>query len=183
MNRQSFTISTISSLIISILTGAIPHFQPLNTIYQFLFNKPLPTYLLLGFSTIGTFTLYYTLFSILILLPFTCYIGGSLYQFNNSVNLLHKPSKEDIVYLILLYSTYLYICYVNHYLTSHTALVGVFAIFLPFLYRAVVYSVDMLLEKYHSKCLYPLYLFTCSFFISIPVTIFYLYILHILKVV
>jgi len=174
---NTISIATISTLIISILTGAIQGFHPLNFIYQVLFNQELPVHLLLGFSAIGTFTLYYTLFTLLVLLPLYCYFGLRLDHIGDG-DIISTPSKEDILYLILIYLAYIYVCYTNEILTKEAMVMGIFAILLPFFYRGVVYVVNDALKKYQKQCIYPLILFLVSFIFSVLLTIPYLYVLH-----
>jgi len=165
--HKIISTSVIVSLITSIMLGGLG-IDILGSIYYFLFNRELPEYLDYGFNAIAMFSLYYPLFLLLVVLPLTC-----LTHFHEIERIVTAPSKEDIIYIIAIYIVYLYVVWQNGLLTPKSAVAGIFAVFLPFLYRFVVYSVDTLMKKYHEKCMYPLALFVVSFILSIAVTIVY----------
>ena len=85
-----------------------------------------------------------------------------------------RPSKEDLIFFPLLYLVYVYVLYVQDMLTYESAVVGVFAITLPLVYRLLVYFVQGGLERYRSSCYFSLYVFVVSIVLCIPLTVIYL---------
>jgi len=162
--------STIASLIIALMSGSIPDFEPLNWLYNLLFSTSLPDYLIYGFTAIGLFSLFYSLTVVLIITPISCTLNGSLSTWFN------KLSTEDLIFIPLVYIVYL--AYLYHYdlLTPTAASVGILAVMLPFIYRLTVYTIDKYLRT--DSCYRNLYLFFISFILLIPISALYLIIVH-----
>lgn len=162
-------VSTIASLIIAIMSGALPDIKPLSWLYSFMFNSSLPEYLIYGFSTIGLFSLLYNI-AIIIISPVACTLNKQTYDW------LNKLSTEDAIYIPLLYIVYL--LYVSHIglLTPTAAVLGVFAVMLPFLYRLIVYYVAGHIST--TTCYKNFYIFVVSLALTIPATVLYLYIIN-----
>lgn len=175
-----YSVGTVSGLVVGIMLGSFPGFDPVNSIYRCIFNSPLPEYLRYGFSAIGLFTMFYTLAAILIFTPLECALGVSI-GMNSPSSALDRPSKEDLMYIPLLYLVYLATLHMNKLLTYQTALVGVFAIILPIAYRWITYGISNLMSSIRS-CYYPLYLFLISFGACVAFTFLYLSLMHLLIV-
>jgi len=155
------------------MTGSIPDFNPLNSIYNILYNQDLPDYLDYGFYSIGLFSLFYSLVVILLLAPISCATSKQI----NTID-LDKPSLEDIlIYLPLVYVVYILVLYRYDLLTTSTALVGFIVIMLPMAYRMLVYWLNSI-APYKNSCYYSLYLFILSFALAIPVTVFFIILIH-----
>jgi len=166
-------MTAIASLISAIMLGSfaslIPGFNPVSMLYNYLFGEPLPEYLYDGFSAIGQFSLLYSFVAVLIS-PFYCRLDLAL--------TFDRPSKEDLVYIPLMYLVYVYVVNVKGLLTIDSALVGIVAVTLPVAYRLIVYLLDSRLERYKSSCYYQLGLFLLSLAVCVPVTIVYLAVVH-----
>jgi len=166
----------IASLISAIMLGSfsvfIPDFNPVSFFYQLLFNESLPDYLYDGFFAMGHFSLLYS-FIALLLSPVACRGVNIRLEFN-----FDRPSKEDLVFIPLLYIVYLYVTYVNGLLSFESAVVGIVAITLPLTYRFIVYFVDYQLSSHASSCYYSLYVFIVSITLAIPITVIYIYVSH-----
>jgi len=162
----------IASLITAIMLGSfsvfIPGFNPVDYLYQLLFGESIPDYLYNGFYAIGHFSLLYS-FVALLLSPLSCAAGVTARSFD-----FDRPSKEDLIFFPLLYLVYVYVLYVQDMLTYESAVVGVFAITLPLVYRLLVYFVQGGLERYRSSCYFSLYVFVVSIVLCIPLTVIYL---------
>jgi len=165
----------IASLIAAIMLGSfsafIHDFNPVNSLYILLFNESMPDYLFDGFYAIGYFSLLYS-FVALLLTPLACNIGFSTRSFD-----FDTPSKEDLVFFPLLYMVYLYVLYVQGLLTAEAAVVGIFAITLPVMYRLLVYFVTNRLSRYKSSCYFSLYVFLVSITLSVPLTVIYMFVI------
>jgi len=168
-------MSVVASLLSAIMLGSfeafIPGFNPISYLYEFLFSESLPEYLYVGFSAIGYFSLLYSFVS-LILSPITCNAKVSI-DFS-----FEKPSKEDFIYVPLLYLVYLYVVHVKGLLTPDSAAVGLLAIMLPMIYRFIVYFVNTRLSTYSQRCDYNLIVFVVSITLAVPVTALYLFAMH-----
>ena len=132
-----------------------------------MFGQHLPTYLYDGLSSVGLFSLIYSLFAT-IFYPLYCRYG-----IKPEYDPFSTLSKEDLIYVPLIYAVYLYVIYVNGSLNPTSALVGLIAIPLPFMYRLIVYFVSDRMSGLKESCYYPTVVFFVSLFMSIPVTILY----------
>ena len=178
---SKYSVGTIAGLVVAIMLGSIPGFDPLGIIYHTIFGHSLPQYLKYGFSTIGLFTMFYTLIAILIFTPIQCSLGKSFDEIDNVMSSLDKPGKEDLLYIPLLYIVFVITLFVNNSISNESLALGVFAICLPIIYRLIVYKLSDALSNVN-RCYYPLYLFLASFVVCIPITVVYLGVMHVLLV-
>lgn len=164
--------SLITALMLGSLSSIIPGLNPMDYFYRLLYSKSLPEYLYDGFGAIGYFSIIYSFISLLIS-PIYC-----LYGIKQIDITFDRLSKEDIVYLPLLYLVYIYVIYVKGYLSVGAALVGIIAIILPLIYRLITYFVSDRLQGFKTSCYYQLAVFVVSLFLAIPVTVLYEIIIH-----
>jgi len=169
-------MTAISSLITAIMLGSfsqiIPGFNPIDIIYNVLFGQHLPEYLYDGLSSVGLFSLIYSLV-LTVFYPIYCRIGVS-----PDTDIFDRLSKEDLVYLPLIYLIYVYVIYIDGYLTPEALVVGLLSIPLPFIYRLVVYFVSDCLSNLKGTCYYPTAVFLVSLSIAIVVTVLYELVIH-----
>ena len=161
---MSLIASLVTAIMLGSLSAIVPGLNPIAWIYRFVFGSDIPDYLNLAFGAIGNFTLIYSLVAILIS-PISCRMRESVSQ------LFEEPSKEDWLYVPMLYAVYLYVIYVNGMFTYEAALIGVFAVMIPLVYRSIVYSARQWLSEYRSSCSYDMYVFLTSLIASFAVTV------------
>jgi len=174
---RDLIVPIVASFISSLFLGIFSGFQPLELLSQFFFGKSLPDYLAFGWQAIALFSLYYPL-----LLVFALYPAFTILKIREEVAIpqLSRPSKEDLVFLPIIYVIYIWTLYNHDLLTINTAAIGIVAILLPIVYRMTVYSIDASLEKFREVWFYPWLLFVVSLVFAVPVSILYLHIVYIL---
>ena len=169
-------MTAISSLITAIMLGSfsqiIPGFNPLDIIYNVLFGQHLPEYLYDGLSSVGLFSLIYSLICT-VFYPIYCRIGVS-----PDTDIFDRLSKEDLVYLPLVYLVYVYVIYINGNLSTESLIVGLLSIPLPFIYRLIVYFTSYSLTQFSNTCYYPTVVFVVSLGIAVVVTVLYELVIH-----